>query len=140
MYMKKKTSLLDVVKYFYVYFFSAVGTIMILMGVYQYGEYLFNSYVGPEYRLDTYKEEQCDYLSGTNPRGGYPTPESVPETDAKDESTVAEKQAQYETCLDNLSEERAYQQKRDLFNASMLSGLGLIVFAIHFGWMRNKFL
>lgn len=135
--MKRQTSFLDVVKYFYVYFFSAVGTIMIIIGVYQFGEYIFNSSIAPEYRLESYREEQCDYLDNSLSGRPYAVPleEPAKQDDISDEELAQRKQ----TCLENLAEERLYQQKADLFNASMLTGLGLAVFGIHFGWMRKKF-
>lgn len=128
--MAKKTSFLDVVKYVYVYFFAAVGTIMILVGVYQFSSYIFNSYVSDEYRLQSYREERCDYLS----------PRTAPVAENLEELTEEEQKTQKQECLKSLESERAYQQKRDLFDSVMLTGLGIVVFAIHFGWMRNRFL
>lgn len=132
--MKKKTSLMDVVKYIYVYFFSAVGTIMILVGIYQFAEYIFNSTIAPEYRLEQYREDQCNYIDQTVP--AYPV-DSQPKVAEKTQEELAEDK---KTCLKNLEKERAYQKKRDIFDATMLTSLGLIVFGIHFVWMRNRFL
>jgi hypothetical protein len=133
--MKKKTSLMDVVKYIYVYFFSAVGTIMILVGIYQFAEYIFNSTVAPEYRLEQYREDQCNYID-QSAMTAYPV-DAQPKVAEK---TKEERAEDKKICLENLEKERAYQQKRDIFDATMLTTLGLLVFGIHFVWMRSKFL
>jgi hypothetical protein len=139
--MKKRPSFLEVVKYIYVYFFSAIGTIMIIVGIYQFGEYVFKSSFGPDYRLEPYQETQCDYIDGMmSSAPQYPVPMEpvmIKEPPQVGEEDIAEKK---QKCLENLARERLYQEKRDLFNASMLAGLGLLVFVIHFGWMREKFL
>ena len=144
MRMKHKTSFLDVVKYIYVYFFSAVGTVMIIIGVNQFGEYIFKSYVASEYRLDFYLEEQCDYVADEPIPYGAPFP-AIPvpihtEPQTLSDDSADEKSDRVARCRENLARERAYQQKKDLFDATMLVGLGLIVFGVHFGWMRRTFL
>lgn len=130
----KKPTFLEIVKYIYVYFFSAVGTIMILVGIYQFGEYIFNSKIAPEYRLEQYREDQCNYID----QGVMTVPvDAQSKTPVKTKEELAEDK---KTCLKSLEKERAYQKKRDVFDASMLTSLGLIVFVIHFVWMRSKFL
>lgn len=134
----KKSSFLEIIKYIYVYFFSAVGTVMIIMGIYKYGEFVFSSSFGTEYKLDAYREEQCD-LIGTQGYGGpYTSPVEPPAKEAG--MTKAQIKEQKKLCEKNLAKARAYQKRRDFFDASMLTGLGLLVFALHFGWMRKKFL
>lgn len=128
----KKSSFLEVVKYIYVYFFSAVGTIMIIVGVYRFGEYAFKAFVLPEYRLEQYREAECDYIGST--AGPYGAP--IDSQNRIQDDSSKQKQA----CKENLEEERVYQEKRDLFDSVMITFLGLIVFGIHFVWMRTKFL
>src|SRR3989442_9335845 len=57
----QKRSFADLIKTIYFYLFSAIGLILIIVGIFQLSEFAVKKFFLPKYHLG-YEENQCDYI------------------------------------------------------------------------------
>lgn len=112
----KKSNLGNLIRSIYFYFFSAVGLILLIVGIFQLSQWGVKSFLLPNYNLN-YEETRCDYL---------PTkPESEP-------SSISATTQSKQECLTSLEEQRKIRQVTDLAQALTFIVVGGVVFVFHF--------
>src|SRR5437762_3579335 len=101
----------DLIRSIYVYFFTAVGLIMFLIGAFQLVQFGVKKLILPKYYLQEYQESRCDQYAYPQPMpmDGQTKPAVVPDTVSIDE--------QKNHCKAQLEEQRQIQQVLDLSSA-----------------------
>lgn len=123
--MKEKKDFGKFLKTLYFYFFSAVGLILVIIGIFQLSDFAVRRYLLPKYNLG-YEENRCDYLT---------QPISV----TKEESapTDSDLKEQAKKCEEKLEEYRKYKEVTDFARAVSFIVVGGVVFAFHFKQTRK---
>lgn len=116
----QKRSFGDLIKSIYLYLFTAVGLILIIVGIFQLSNYVINITVFEKYQLG-YEENRCDYLV-------QPVAVEAGKTAAVDPKLQKE---QREKCLTTLEEFRRYKKITDGARAITFLVVGGAVFAFH---------
>lgn len=112
-----KRSFADLIKSIYLYLFTAIGLILVIIGIFQLSNYVIKIAVFDKYQLE-YEETRCDYLPVETLPGGE-----------KKSSEAA--QMEKEKCEKGLEELRAYKKVTDGARAITFLVVGGAVFAFH---------
>lgn len=113
-------------KTLYFYFFSAIGLILIIIGIFQLSDFAVRKYFLPKYNLG-YEENRCDYAA---------QPVSVAKEPGVPTSEDLTKQA--EKCQKSLEEYRKYKEVTDFARAISFVVVGGAVFAFHFKQTKKQ--
>ncbi len=106
----------SLIKWIYLYLFTAIGLVMFLIGTFNLVQHFTKKYILPKYYLD-FQESRCDYV------GQQPLVEG---------KTAGDQEVERKKCLDRLEEERKYQEVLNLSSSLTLIVLGSIVFVFHY--------
>ena len=124
--MKEKKDFGKFLKTLYFYFFSAVGLILVIIGVFQLSDFAVRSYLLPKYNLG-YEENRCDYLT-----------QPMPATKEVAAPTAEDMEKQAEICEKKLEEYRKYKEVTDFARAISFIVVGGVVFSFHFRQTRKQ--
>lgn len=116
---EQKRSFAELIKSIYLYLFTAIGLILIIVGIFQLSNYVINIAVFEKYQLG-YEENRCDYM--TQPvavEAGKAAPDPALQQKQKDE------------CIKTLEEFRRYKKITDGARAITFLIVGGGVFAFH---------
>ena len=111
----------------YFYLLSAVGMILIIIGLFNSFKYAVNTIAYDKYPLQYGSEMRCTTM--------YP-PFSSAETVPQKEKALPNEKIK-EDCLKGLEEERQIQKVNDLQNSIAYTVIGSLVFGIHFYFARS---
>lgn len=123
--MKEKKDFGKFLKTLYFYFFSAVGLILVIIGVFQLSDFAVRRYLLPKYNLG-YEENRCDYLT-----------QPIPATKEESALTESDLKEQSKKCEEKLEEYRKYKEVTDFARAVSFIVVGGVVFAFHFKQTRK---
>jgi len=123
--MKEKKDFGKFLKTLYFYFFSAVGLILVIVGVFQLSDFAVRRYLLPKYNLG-YEENRCDYL--TQPISATKEESAPTESDLKEQA---------KKCEEKLEEYRKYKEVTDFARAVSFVVVGGVVFLFHFKQTRK---
>lgn len=127
----QKRSFAELIKTIYFYLFSAIGLILVIVGIFQTSEYVVKKFFLPKYDLGY--GESCDYFGKI-----IPAPidgRQVATTSAEEQKMLDQ---QKKDCLTRIEEQRAVRQVTDLARAITFIIVGSVVFIFHF--RRTKLL
>lgn len=113
----------DLIKAIYLYFFSGLGLVLLIIGIYTGVQYSVKKIFLPEY-----------YLEFESGRCAYPAP-------VREESVEAdsEQQAKQQTqCEEQLKIDRKVREVTDVARAITFTVLGTGIFAFHFRLTRKS--
>ncbi len=111
----------------YFYLLSAVGIVLLIIGVFNSFHYVVGITAYDKYPLKYGNESRCQYMP-------IPAKEISAETPA---DTVDQEKAKKE-CLDSLEVERKNTKVDDLEKSIAFTVIGLLVFASHFYFARKR--
>lgn len=115
--MDHKRSFSDLIKSIYLYLFTAVGLVLIIVGVFQLSNYIIKITVFEKYNLG-YEETRCDYL-----------PQSV--APGEDKTATGTAKTEKEKCEKTTEELRKFKKVTDGARAVTFLLVGGAVFAFH---------
>lgn len=123
--MKEKKDFGKFLKTLYFYFFSAVGLILVIIGIFQLSDFAVRRYLLPKYNLG-YEENRCDYLA-----------QPVALTKEESAPTENDSKEQAKKCEEKLEEYRKYKEVTDFARAISFVVVGGVVFSFHFKQTRK---
>lgn len=103
----------------YYYLLSAVGMVLIIIGLFNTFNYVTGVTIYEKYPLNYGNETRCDYMPSV----------------IKEENIS---QPTREDCLQGLEAERKKTQADDLKNAIAFTSIGILVFSLHFYFARKS--
>src|SRR3989344_6238552 len=117
---QEKRSFAELIKSIYLYLFTAIGLILIIVGIFQSSNYVINLLAFDKYQLG-YEENRCDYTAM----------KPVIEGDKQSSEEARLEREQKEKCLGTLEEFRRYKKITDGARAITFLVVGGGVFAFH---------
>ena len=118
--IQEKRSFAELIKSIYLYLFTAIGLILIIVGIFQTSNYVINLIAFDNYQLG-YEENRCDYVT-------QPIAVEAGKTPVQDPTLQKE---QKDKCLKTLEEFRRYKKITDGARAITFLIVGGGVFAFH---------
>ena len=105
----------------YFYVLSTVGVVLLIIGVFNSIHFMSGIIVYEKYPLKYGNEARCDYMPKPFVEEG--------KREARD---------QKKECLESLEKERINTKRDDLEKSISFTLIGLVVFLIHFSYIRRK--
>lgn len=115
-----KRTFADLIKSIYLYLFTGIGLILLIVGIFQLSGYAVNKIAFDKYQLG-YEENRCDF-------GMMPEPVK---TEGAREETPGERNERQQKCEQQLEEFRRFREVTDLSRAITFIIVGSAVFAFH---------
>lgn len=117
--MSKVESAQKLIPVIYYYLLSAVGMVLIIIGLFNTFNYVTGITIYEKYPLPYGNETRCDYMPTSVKEEGITTPTRM-------------------ECLEGLEAERKKAQADDLKNAIAFTTIGILVFGLHFFFARKS--
>lgn len=129
----KNRNFSTIIKTIYFYIFSAVGLILIIIGLFNSAHYLVKKTLLPKYDLGQ-EEQRCDFVGRVAPVPLEPTKTGS----ATSESYLKELEAQKKDCQVSLEEQRKVREVTDLSSALSFLVIGAGIFIFHYRVIKKK--